>query len=293
MRLQDASDGGTDRVVAAYAERLGHAGPLRPDLATLRSIHRAWRTRVPYENVDIQLGRSIELGADALVDKFVRRRRGGFCYEMNGALALLLRGIGFEVAFCEGAVLRETRGESMWGNHVGLLVELDGETWLADTGIGDAFLEPLPFREGSHEQDGGTYRVERLDDAVWRVHHRVGGSIPSFDLRPGSVELSDFATRARELSTSPESAFVQVLVLQHHRDGVELALRSRVLTRTGPAGTSRRTLEDEADLAATLEEFRVPVADLGADGVRRLWERSGEQYAAWLEIERRDGSGPA
>ncbi|WP_340688147.1 arylamine N-acetyltransferase [Amycolatopsis coloradensis] len=62
--------------------------PVRPAPATLRNLHRAWRLRVPYENLDLQLGKTILLDPEALIDKFTRRRRGGLCYEMNGALAL-------------------------------------------------------------------------------------------------------------------------------------------------------------------------------------------------------------
>jgi N-hydroxyarylamine O-acetyltransferase len=263
--------------------RLGVDAPLRPDLPTLHRLHRAWRTRVPYENVDIQLGRPVRLDPDALLDKFGRRRRGGVCYEMNGALALLLRSAGFAVDIVEGGVLRAARGEESWGNHVALIVTVGGERWLADTGIGDAFLEPLPLRAGTHRQGPLAYRLERLDDATWRVHHHPGGSVASYDLRTQPRVLADFAGRCQELATSPESPFVRVLVAQHHRDGQELALRSRVLLA---AGTERAigTLEE---FTAVLGRFRIPVGDLGADGVETLWERTGEQYAAWLELRAR------
>ncbi|MGH3585275.1 MAG: arylamine N-acetyltransferase, partial [Pseudonocardia sp.] len=84
--------------------RLGVDAPVRPDLPTLHRLHRTWRTRVPYENLDIQLGRPIRLDPAALLDKFGPRRRGGFCYEMNGALGLLLREVGFAVDLVESGV---------------------------------------------------------------------------------------------------------------------------------------------------------------------------------------------
>jgi N-hydroxyarylamine O-acetyltransferase len=264
-------------------DRLGVDAPLRPELPTLRRLHRAWRTRVPYENVDIQLGRPIRLEPEALLDKFGRRHRGGFCYEMNGALALLLQSVGFAVDVVEAGVLRATRGEEAWGNHVALLVTIDGEGWLADTGIGDAFLEPLPLREGNHRQGELVYRLERLDAGTWRVHHHPGGTVASYDLRTEPRALGDFAAPCRHLSTSPDSPFVRVLVAQHHRDGQELALRSRVVI----SPVSERILATVAEFAEALGTFRIPGADLGEDGVETLWERTGAQYSAWLELRAR------
>lgn len=259
--------------------RLGVDAPVQADLPTLLRLHRAWRTRVPYENVDIQLGRPIHLDPEALLDKFGRRRRGGFCFEMNGALALLLRSTGFTVDVVEAGVLRESRGDEAWGNHVALLVTIDGERWLADTGIGDAFLEPLPLCPGDHRQGALTYRIERLDATTWRVHHHPGGSVASYDLRTRPRALADFADRCRYLATSPDSAFVRVLVAQHHRDGHELALRSRIVGTRG----EQRVLRTVEEFAEALDRFRIPVTDLGADAVRMLWDRTESQYATWLE----------
>jgi N-hydroxyarylamine O-acetyltransferase len=269
--------------VRPLLHRLGVDAPLRPDLPTLRMLHRAWRTRVPYENVDIQLGRPIELTPEALLDKFGRRARGGFCYEMNGALALLLRSVGFAVDLVECGVLREDRGDPAWGNHVALLVTAGGEPWLADTGIGDAFLEPLPLREGNHRQASLLYRLERLDTTTWRVHHHPAGSVASYDLRTRPRALAEFAGRCHELATAPASPFVRVLVAQHHRDGQELALRSRLVV----SGGRERTISGLAEFAEVLTRFRIPVADLGTDGIEALWERAGTQYAAWLEMRAR------
>jgi N-hydroxyarylamine O-acetyltransferase len=274
--------------------RLGVDAPLHADLPTLRRLHRAWRTRVPYENLDIQLGRPIRLDPAALLDKFGRRRRGGFCYEMNGALALLLRSVGFAVDVVESGVLVTVRGDGAWGNHVALLVTIDGERWVADAGIGDAFLEPLPLREGTHRQGRLTYRVERLDTATWRVHHHPGGSVESYDLRTRPRDLADFTGPCQQLATSPDSPFVRVLLAQHHRDGRELALRGRTVTT--PEGT--RVLATAEEFVEALGAFRVPVADLGDDGVRVLWERTATQHAAWLELRARadaaaaEGTGP-
>jgi len=270
--------------VGPLLARLGVDAALRADLPTLRRLHRAWRTHVPYENVDIQLGRPIHLDPEALIDKFGHRRRGGFCYEMNGALALLLRSVGFVVDVVEAGVLRAVRGDEAWGNHVALLITIDGTQWLADAGIGDAFLEPLPLRAGSHRQGALTYRLERLDTTTWRVHHHPDGTVASYDLHTEPRALDEFADACQQLATAPESPFVRVFVAQHHRDGREHALRSRTVGGLD----EMRLLSGIDEFVEALGWFRIPVADLGTHGVESLWLRTEAQHAVWLE--RRAGS---
>ncbi|WP_037314393.1 arylamine N-acetyltransferase family protein [Amycolatopsis orientalis] len=268
-----------------FLDRLDYHKPVRPDLATLRHLHRAWRLRIPYENLDIQLDRPTPLTPEALLDKFTRRGRGGLCYEMNGALSLLLRAAGFTVTIVEAAVSRATRGEDQWGNHIALVVDVEGEQWLADTGIGDAFLEPLPLREGTHWQGKLPYRMERLDTGTWRVHHHPAGTVASWDFRTEPRELAEFADQA--WLTSPDSPFVRVLVAQHHRDGHELALRARTVTRGGLGGTVRHTLSTLDEFNETLKEFRVPLADIGADDLAALWAKTEGQHETWLAMQAR------
>ncbi|CCH32494.1 arylamine N-acetyltransferase [Actinosynnema sp. NPDC047251] len=272
-------------MIEAFLERLEYREPVRADVVTLRGLHRAWRLRVPYENIDIQLARPVLLTPDALVDKFARRERGGLCYEMNGALALLLRAVGFTVTIVEAAVLRATRGEGQWGNHIALLVDVEGQRWLADTGIGDAFLEPLPLREGTHRQGRLAYRMERLDTGTWRVHHHPEGTVSSYDFRTAPRELAEYATRATDKPA--DSPFVRVLVAQHHRDDHELALRARTITRTGPRGTDQRALSTLDEFAAALTEFRIPLDDIDPEHLAMLWEKTGHQHEAWLPSDSR------
>lgn len=273
----------------AMLHRIGHVGRVTPDAPTLIALHRAWRRTVPYENLDIQLGRPVSLDPGALYDKLVRRRRGGYCYEQNAGLAMLLHRAGFEVTMAEGGVLRESRGNAMWGNHNVLLVNLDGQRWLADAGIGDGFLEPLPLREGPHTQGEFTYRLEQLTPETWRFHHRPGGTIASYDFRLQPCESADFAARSDELSTSAASPYVTTLIAARPGAGHTLLLLSRTVRQLGADGKSW-TIDDEDEFAATLaEQFLVPLDDLGPGGVGRLWQKASAQYALWRSRSRSGG----
>ncbi|NEA31774.1 arylamine N-acetyltransferase [Streptomyces sp. SID13031] len=269
--------------IEAALERLGVSGPMRPDLASLRKLHHAWATVVPYENLDIQLGRPLPLAPEALADKIISRRRGGFCYELNHAFALLLGAIGFEVSIIEGAVDRELRGESAWRNHMPLLVTADGEQWLTDVGLMDGFLLPIRLRPGAHVEGRMTYSLEYLDDEVWRLHHRPDGAFTTCDLRSRPLAIEDFTEACDWRATAPESMFVQTLLVARTAVDEAAILRSRTLTRTGPAipgGKQHRVLADADEFAAVLaEEFTLPLTDLD---VPALWDRALHQHEQWL-----------
>ncbi|MGW7093320.1 arylamine N-acetyltransferase family protein [Streptomyces sp. NPDC054874] len=266
----------------AMVHRIGHRGRVTPDRETLFALHRCWRRMVPYENLDIQLGRPVSLDPDALFDKLIRRRRGGYCYEQNAGLAMLLRLAGFEVSMVEGGVMRQARGDAMWGNHNALIIDLDGRQWVADAGIGDGFIEPLPLREGPHTQGRFTFRLERLASDTWRFHHHPGATIVSYDFRLQPREPADFAARSHELSTSPGSPYVTTLITARPTAGHTSLLLSRTVRQYSADGRSSRTITNVEDFATTLrEKFLVPLEDLGPDGISRLWEKTSAQNDLW------------
>jgi N-hydroxyarylamine O-acetyltransferase len=85
--------------IKRYLEHIGHDSPVRPNLETFRDIHRAHMLTVSFENLDIHLGNPIRLTEQALWEKISLQKRGGFCYELNGMLAWLLKQIGFQVRY--------------------------------------------------------------------------------------------------------------------------------------------------------------------------------------------------
>src|SRR5690349_12134838 len=153
--------------IDTYLRRIHYNGERAPNAATLDMLHRAHLLAVPFENLDIHLGRPIVLDQNALFDKIVARRRGGFCYELNGLFALLLRELGFDVALLAAGVARADAGFGPEFDHLTLLVrtpadETQSAAWLADVGFGDSFRAPLRFAEGAEqEQDGRAYRLDR------------------------------------------------------------------------------------------------------------------------------------
>jgi len=194
----------------AYLHRIAYSGPITPTLETLRRIHRAHLETVPFENLDISLGRPIVLDEDAFVRKVVEENRGGFCYELNGALAALLREMGFRVTLLSGRAPRKDGSPGPDFDHLALRVDLD-QPWLVDVGFGECFLEPLLLRPGIEQKQGqatfrigeggGSLSVERQQsNDSWKTEYL-------FTLTPRHLE--EFADMCHYHQTSPESHFTQ------------------------------------------------------------------------------------
>ena len=125
---------------------------------------------VPFENLDIvPLRRPIQLSAKALWNKIIVQRRGGFCYELNGQFAWLLKEIGFEVTYLNGRVYNRSGERGRDFDHLTLLVQMPNHSdrWLADVGFGDSFLEPLTFKESEEQTQGlRAYRLESVEGGM-------------------------------------------------------------------------------------------------------------------------------
>lgn len=243
----------------AYLERIGHRGAVAPTLATLRALHLAHLRTVPFENLDIHLGRPIRLDEAALFAKIVGRRRGGFCYELNGLFARLLREVGFGVDLLAAQFPRPDGGTAPEFDHLTLLVRVadDAAPWLADVGAGRG-SSPLPLRLRAGEPAvaaGEVYRLTREGER-WRLWRReAGGDWESgygFGLAPRA--LADFEEGCRYHQTSPESHFTQgrICTLATPRGRVTLAERRLIETVDGER--TERDLADEAAYRAALRE---------------------------------------
>src|SRR5690349_12744847 len=132
--------------LSAYAARIGYNGDFHPSLETLRVLHLAHATHIPFENLDILLGRPIRLDLDSLIRKLIDDRRGGYCFEHNALFAAVLEASGFRVRRLSARVRAGAQGVRP-RLHMLLMAEADGEPWLADVGFGaDGLLHPLPLR---------------------------------------------------------------------------------------------------------------------------------------------------
>jgi N-hydroxyarylamine O-acetyltransferase len=241
----------TPDVVARYLGRIGlPPEPPEPTLETLRTLQLAHLRTVPFENLSIHLGEPVGLDEEVLTRKIVDRRRGGFCYELNGAFAVLLRALGYDVDLLQAKVFGDD-GPGIPFDHLALRVRLD-EPWLVDVGFGRSHHFPV----------GLDRREEQADpDGVYAVRPAPHGDLdllrdgaPQLRIDPRPRELSEFVPTCWWHTTSPASHFTQgdvcSLLLP---DGGRVTLKGSTLTRTDGEGT--RTTTDVRDPLATYREL--------------------------------------
>lgn len=268
MTTETTTDALTTTEAAAYLSRIGAAAPEAPTLAALASLQRAHLLAVPFENLDISLGRPIRLDREALLAKVVDARRGGYCYELNGLFALLLRHLGYAVDLASARVTSAGGGLSADFDHLTLVVtspHLDGAV-LADVGFGDAFIEPLPLRDGFERQEPGkTVGLER-HGTDWHYCERHDGRDweTQFVFTTAPHALADFAARNEWQQTSPDSHFTRGRVASRLTDTGRVTLSGdRLITTThGRREETRRGDEDDVR-AALADHFGIELGDAG------------------------------
>ncbi len=238
----------------AYFDRIGYSGPRTPDFATLEALMRAHIAAMPFENLDVQLGNRVTIDLPAVFAKLVGRRRGGWCYENNGLFGWALGALGFEVRRISAGVMRSARGDAALGNHLALIVTIEGRPWLADVGFGGTLAAPIPLAAGMHHQP--PYAVGLVEaDGYWRFEERYADGDPfSFDFLAGPADEALFARQCDSLQSEADSVFVQNAVIQQRQGDRHLSLRGRVLLDRGPGEESKRLIADAADYVAVLRD---------------------------------------
>jgi N-hydroxyarylamine O-acetyltransferase len=164
---------------------------------------------IPFENLDIHMGRRIRLSEDAFYEKIIKHHRGGFCYELNGSFASLLRRLGFKVRMLSARVASKTGGFSPEFDHMTLLVTMK-DCWLADVGFGDSFTEPkLLDYLGPQTDSGRIYQITRKMGgrllSRWDAEKKIWE--PQYQFTLQARNLADYARRCRWHETSPNSHF--------------------------------------------------------------------------------------
>ena len=250
----------------ALLSRIGlDRAPAAADADGLRVVHRAYLEHVPYEDLAVQLGETGPLDEAALTARLLSDGRGGYCFELNTVLAALLRACGFVVTHHLAVV-----GGEGPVNHMALLVHLQDERWLADAGLGEGFLEPLPFRAGRYVVGPFAYTLEREGAGTWWMGQHEWGSVNGFRMQEDASPVSAFEAHHRRLATDPESNFVKTLVVQkpagrpdRHTARAD-ALRGRAGSRLqAGGGRSRRVLSRPARCFRGHVRRRATVAPMG------------------------------
>lgn len=245
--------------IADYLARIEYTGPAKPGAETLRHLQLAHLRTVPFENLDIGRGREILLTEAALWEKIVQRRRGGFCYELNGLFAWLLSALGFQVAYLNARDYHpEDDSFGLDFDHLTLLVSAPGDPrrWLADVGYGDTFTQPLDIDNQAEQADGlRGYTVEPFRDGyiVWqRDYEGESKQEYFFDLIPRCFP-DQYEAMCRYHQTSPQSIFTRNRIITRLTPEGRLSIDNDKVITTREGVRNRRPLRDEDEFHELLE----------------------------------------
>ncbi|MGW6981487.1 arylamine N-acetyltransferase family protein [Streptomyces sp. NPDC054932] len=268
--------------VRSYLQLLGIPDPGSvPSVAGLRALHAAHVERVPFETLEIHLGRPTTVDPQESVARILRGR-GGYCFHLNGAFATLLQTLGYCVSWHRGGVHSrpEAPPPGVTGDHLTLVVACEDRSWLIDVGLGDALHEPLPLCAATYRQGPFTYRMTRsgVEPGGWRFDHDPRGTFVGMDFSLAPAGPGDFTAWHRQLSTSPESGFVRtVSVMRRDPHGVD-AIEGCILSRTDAAGRTERELDTAGDWFGALGD----VFGLTLDDTT-----TAERTALWTDVHAR------
>jgi len=228
--------------IAAYLARIGLHDAPAPNAEGLFAVQRAHRLAIPFENLDILLGRGISLDPAHLFDKLVLRRRGGYCFEQNGVFLLALRTLGFEARALLARVWLFAE-ETPPKTHMLLLVTLESGLWIADAGFGRAYVHPMPLAEGEVlGPDGAWHRLVRDDMFGWILERRGGDESEwsrqySFTIAP--VWPSDIRLANHFTATVPGGRFTSNVIASIILPNGLAALTNRDYSRYSASGVER------------------------------------------------------
>lgn len=247
--------------VEKYLSRIGRERrDIRCDLDTLRTLQLQHLLHVPFENLDIHWRVPIVLDTERFYEKIVEKRRGGYCYELNGLFNELLKALGYHTHLVSGRVFMGDKSYSSDFDHLGVVVKIGDEEYLADVGFGDFASVPLKVdpSDEQHDREGifyvrptehGAFEIEKFADGKW---------IPELLFGRSSHELQEFAERNEFQQHSPDSHFTKKRICSILTfDGRKTLTNAKLIVRTkGERVETDIASEDEFD-SVLLREFGI------------------------------------
>ncbi|MFC4705582.1 arylamine N-acetyltransferase family protein [Paraburkholderia caffeinitolerans] len=252
----------------AYLARIGVERPVSLDVDSLSKLHRAHLMAFTWEALDAFMGWPSSISPAVAFAKMVEGRRGGWCYEMNGLFGAALAALGFRVTRLCSGVNREMIGDIAIGNHLTLRVDLD-RPYLAEVGLADAIVEPVPLAAGPISQRGFDFSILPTDDGWLRFNNHSNGLAHSFDFRPDHSDEAAISAALGWLMQDPGSPFTNALaILRHTADGY-IVLKNDCLRSVTADSVSEQRITSAEHLADTFNTiFYLDIPEAG-----RVWEK--------------------
>jgi N-hydroxyarylamine O-acetyltransferase len=244
--------------IEKYLQRIGYKGNTKPTLGLLNALQKTHLLNIPFENLDIHYKIPIELNLANILEKVVIKRRGGFCYELNGLFYELLHSIGFNVKMISARVFDQSKQIfSPEFDHLAIIAKIGSINYLADVGFGEFALSPLEIELNAiHNDERGSFRIERYDDLYYRVSKRTGDDwVPEYMFSLQGRDLSEFKDRCHYNQTSPLSHFTQNKFCSLATEKGRVTVTANKIKITEGDRVTESQLNSEEEFQAALEKY--------------------------------------
>ncbi|HEY6892913.1 MAG TPA: arylamine N-acetyltransferase [Casimicrobiaceae bacterium] len=236
----------------AYLRRIGWTGSRAPTYATLAGMLHAHVRRIPFENLDVLLGRGIALDLRALQSKLVADRRGGYCFEHATLFAAVLEALGYAPVRHSARVVLVSPRTDVPRTHMFLTIALPEGTFVLDPGFGGLAPDaPVPLVDTDPPEDASHWMAR--DGDWWVLRARTAGKV--VDCWATTLEVDnaiDFVVANHYTATHPASAFRNRLLLRAFAGDARVSVMNRSVTIADAATSSTRELADRRELRMLL-----------------------------------------
>ncbi|PIC00608.1 arylamine N-acetyltransferase [Caulobacter sp. X] len=267
----------------AYFKRIGYDGPREATLPVLRALTLKHPDAIPFENLDVLLGRGISIVPADIDAKLIAAGRGGYCYEQNGLLKRVLTALGFRV---EGLMARvqwlvPEGAPPRPRSHMVLGVQLDGDTWLVDNGFGGCVLTgPLKlFSDDVQDTPHGQFRIVDVElggVAERQVQANLSGKwAPLYQVAKGAWADIDYEQANYFTYTHPSSHFTWSMTVGRTTPTARYALKNNRFTHRDVTGA----VVEQRDLS--VDELEATLRDVIGLPVAPDWRPALEKVVAW------------
>ncbi len=240
----------------AYLDRIGFHDPPRVNRNTLFKLQKQHLLSILFENLDIHYKKKISLSLDAIYQKVIIEKRGGFCYELNGLFHQLLLKIGFDALLISARVHTENEEYSPEYDHLAIVVHLEAQNFLVDVGFGKFSLEPLALQTGQRILDPfGQFQFDAYDRGYYRINEVESNDLlPQYIFRIEERELAEFKERCEFHQTSKDSHFTKNKLISIAKTNGRMTLTNTQLKIT-LSGIEKEVNFEESEFENRLKQY--------------------------------------
>ncbi|WLR50774.1 arylamine N-acetyltransferase [Bacillus tianshenii] len=240
--------------VIDYLQRIGMGSISEANYKNLHALQKSHMYSIPFENLDVLNGVPIIPNVEKIYEKVIKRKRGGFCYELNGLFHWLIVQLGYEASLVSATVQIDDDKWSPVGSHASIIVYLD-QPYLIDVGFGDSFRQPLPLTGEEYTDVSGTYRVVKLEEESFELQKKDrNGWRTQFRFTTEGKALYEFEEMCHYNQTSPDSHFTRNRIVTIATNAGRITLSDDSLTITVREAKTKKSIQ-EAEVKGLLREY--------------------------------------